>query len=387
MSIGSQPSFWNRIGLQEEHGLRCVEAVRERYSGCQVHEFQEQGYCSFTLLVLLPRNISTVGSHDARFINNVPFDFGSHRPWIVQIRPPQHELNLSIAQTAKETYPALAPAIRVLKLELPGRLHVYEMQRMPGTPLSRFLPQKQVLDLVLQKKQKRLVTSFAGVIAQGWQSSSKSVPTSRNIRADSPMENVPEILSQCTGKVGSSMIDRLQKLGEELPDARLRQRANDTLATVRTMSAYPVVLNHGDLIPSNILVDEETWEVTGLVDWAEAENLPFGTCLYGLELMLGYINSVPRPPTQSSTVYSNSDNVPEFLYYQNAAHLREVFWSRLLEMVPEMVMKQEVVHVMRDLGVLLWYGYAWDDGAIDRVVNEMEDAEVLACLRAFLDVV
>jgi hypothetical protein len=40
---------------------------------------------------------------------------------------------------------------------------------------------------------------------------------------------------------------------------------------------------------------------------------------------------------------------------------------------------------MRDIGVLLWYGYAWDGGAIDRVVNEMDDSVEVVCLRAFFD--
>ncbi|KAL6706049.1 hypothetical protein ACN47E_006151 [Coniothyrium glycines] len=137
------------------------------------------------------------------------------------------------------------------------------------------------------------------------------------------------------------------------------------------MGEYPVVLNHGDMIPSNILVDEETWTITGLVDWAEAEYLPFGTCLYGLESLLGYLD-------QTST--------PEFVYYDDTERWREVFWSHLLNTLPALRKRRRDIEVMRDLGVLLWYGIAWDDGALDRVVSEEDDAEVLACLRAFLDV-
>jgi hypothetical protein len=386
MSTVPPSSFWNRIGLQEEDGLRYVEAVRGRYPGCEVHEFQEQGYCSFTLLVSLPFNISTISTSDTHFSDNDTFAYGRDRSRIVQIRPLQHALDLSVVQAAKETYTSLAPAVRVVELELPGQLRVYEMQKISGTPLSRLLPQEQVLDSTLQKKQERLVASFAGIIAQGWHSASKSTTMSRNTRADSPMENVPDILSRCTGKVGSSIIRRLGRLGEDLPDVRLRQKAKNTLARVRTMNAYPVVLNHGDLIPSNILVDEDTWNITGLVDWAEAEDLPFGTCLYGLELMLGYITSVPRPSARPNVDSSVPGNVPQFVYFENAAHLRRTFWSRLFEIVPEINVKQEAVNMMRDLGVLLWYGYAWDDGAINRVVNEMDDVVELACLRTFLDI-
>jgi hypothetical protein len=127
------------------------------------------------------------------------------------------------------------------------------------------------------------------------------------------------------------------------------------------------VLNHGDLIPSNILVEEDTWNITGLVDWAEAEYLPFGTCLYGLENLLGY-----------------SSDAGGYVYYENEGYLRRVFWECLFDAVPELKSREGDVRAIRDVGVLLWYGIAWDDGAIDRVVNEFEDGGEVACLRAFL---
>jgi hypothetical protein len=55
-------------------------------------------------------------------------------------------------------------------------------------------------------------------------------------------------------------------------------------------------------------------------------------------------------------------------------------------LVPEVETRLEDVRVTRDMGVLLWYGYAWDDGAIDRVVNEADDAVEVVCLRSFLNV-
>ena len=52
---------------------------------------------------------------------------------------------------------------------------------------------------------------------------------------------------------------------------------------------YPQVLTHGDLCPMNIHVSPTTGGVTGIIDWAEAEVLPFGLALYGLENLLGYM--------------------------------------------------------------------------------------------------
>ena len=75
-----------------------------------------------------------------------------------------------------------------------------------------------------------------------------------------------------------------------------------------------------------------------------------------------------------------------FVYYDNALQLRELFWACLFKLVPELESRKEEVWLMRDVGVLLWHGYAWDDGAIDRVVDEVNDTEELVKLRAFLSV-
>ncbi|KAJ6037331.1 Protein kinase-like protein [Penicillium herquei] len=50
---------------------------------------------------------------------------------------------------------------------------------------------------------------------------------------------------------------------------------------------YPIVLNHGDLLENNILVDTNTGTLTGIVDWRDAEIGPFGMQFWGLENTLG----------------------------------------------------------------------------------------------------
>lgn len=145
-------------------------------------------------------------------------------------------------------------------------------------------------------------------------------------------------------------------------------------------------MNHGDLIPSNILIDEDTWEITGLVDWAEAEYLPFGTCLYGFEHFLGFLTEFSLAPSSNDETSSIPGIAPTFTYFDDETRLRDLFWKCLFEAVPDIQTRQEDVTMMRDLGVLLWYGYAWDDGAIDRVVNEESDAVEVVCLRAFLKI-
>ncbi|TVY54804.1 hypothetical protein LCER1_G001721 [Lachnellula cervina] len=104
--------------------------------------------------------------------------------------------------------------------------------------------------------------------------------------------------------------------------------------------------------------------LTGLVDWAEAEMLPFGLCLYGLEEILGEM-------TEGG-----------WEYHDAAEGLRGVFWRALGEGIGEEEMVR--VQMARLAGILLWWGFAWDEGRIDRVVEEGRDEIEIARLDAFL---
>lgn len=361
------------MGLQETDRAICIEAVKRRYNRHHVEEFEYQGYCSFTLLVSRPEG-QTRPKNGLESNFHAPA-FGMTGQVIVQIRPAQHALSLDVAWETSRMYPSLAPKVRALNICLPGKLHAYESSRLPGTPLSRLLPDQLSPGDQLQAKQETLITSFAHVVARYWPSLARRKRRDSVLRPDSPSSAKQTMLSLCTGKVGSRIVSKLQRLAQELPDQWLRERVKTTLDKLREIDDHPVVLNHGNLIPSNILVNEETWGITGLVDWAEAEYLPFGTCLCGLEHLLGHL----QPSSQDSSR-------PSFVYYDNVAQLRQLFWAVLMSLVPELGGRQDEVQVMRDLGVLLWHGYAWDEGAIDRVVDEVNDGEELAKVRAFLNV-
>ncbi|KAK3616150.1 hypothetical protein LTR56_026151 [Elasticomyces elasticus] len=139
------------------------------------------------------------------------------------------------------------------------------------------------------------------------------------------------------------------------------------------LDVLPAVLTHGDLIPSNIHVSAESWRVEGYVDWAEAEQLPFGLCLYGLENLLGYTEK--------------EGGTPRFIYYSQAEELRATFWNALEQELPEVKSNdvRTAIDVARAAGILLWHGFAFDDGKLDRVVNAVDDAEELELLEAHLD--
>ncbi|KAI6828651.1 hypothetical protein KC340_g10922 [Hortaea werneckii] len=175
------------------------------------------------------------------------------------------------------------------------------------------------------------------------------------------------------------MVSRLRKLEKDLPVPALRVKARRTRQAVEDglLDAVPIGVNHGDFLPSNILVDPSSWAIKGYIDWAEAEVLPSGICLYALEHILGYIEDADGNGTRGK---------PQFVYYEQAEELRRTFWEEFEQLVPA-VMRTDVrkaLDLSRDVGILLWKGFAWDDGAIDRVINLEDDLEEAACLEAWL---
>ncbi|KAK7960674.1 hypothetical protein PG988_011888 [Apiospora saccharicola] len=53
---------------------------------------------------------------------------------------------------------------------------------------------------------------------------------------------------------------------------------------------YPQVLNHMDLSETNVLVDRESFAISGIIDWSLASVQPFGFMLWGLRRMSGVMS-------------------------------------------------------------------------------------------------
>lgn len=81
----------------------------------------------------------------------------------------------------------------------------------------------------------------------------------------------------------------LQLLLSSLPERlhRVIQRCLDELDSVLSL---PMVLLHRDFGTSNILVDEKSCHLTGVIDWAEAEICPFGQNLHSLQAFTGALH-------------------------------------------------------------------------------------------------
>ncbi len=133
---------------------------------------------------------------------------------------------------------------------------------------------------------------------------------------------------------------------------------------------YPLVLTHGDICPMNILVSPSTGRITGIIGWAEATVLPFGLALYGLENLLGYMG----PGGWS--------------YFESRDELEQRFWKMLWDCItdvkglPEDRIRNALTTAWQ-VGVLMRYGFQWEDGSFERAVTE-KDAGSLAYLHALL---
>ncbi|OCL02808.1 hypothetical protein AOQ84DRAFT_348582 [Glonium stellatum] len=333
-------SFFKRHGYSESDWEACSDAARCAYPSYLIRSVEPQGYCSYTV------RASTKDGAE-----------GEDR--IIQFRPQQYALDLGIIDAAKDIYQSYAPKVAECMVPgVPAGLKVYELDVITGVPYQSWYRRKKELDGEAWEKQVRLTKDFAAFVARAWPSDVKNSKR-----------------RECDGKVGANISSKLQQLTKKLPSAFLRSRAQQAVTALPLLDRLPVVLNHGDVNPSNIIVDPYTGRLNGLVDWAEAEWLAFGTCLYGLEFLLGW--------------QEHSSKQREFTYYDRAELLRKLFWEELQVRIPDLAginsteMMDSVI-LARDVGVFLWYGFAWDEGKIDRVVNPENDPEEVTCLEAFL---
>lgn len=315
--------FFLRSSLTPQDQLDCFNVVKKLYPDKPISPASCQGYCSMTIFV----------GEDT----------------VIQFRPYNYRLDLRISSAARDVYGTFAPETRYITTLAASGLLVYSMDRIKGISFKDLRASKTLLGRSTYHRA-RLCKDFAAFISKSWNTDA--------------IERIP------LGAVGSSIKSRIQLLSKDLP-SHFRPIAQSAFKNLHRIEALPWVLTHGDIVAPNIMVDPSVGCLTGLVDWAEAERLPFGICFYGLEEMLGEMTSTG------------------FQYRRDAEKLRSIFWAELKKNIPDLRQTHvlEAVKLARDLGVLLWQGIAFDDGAIDRVVQEGRDVEEIHRLEAFLDII
>lgn len=374
----TQRSGTHSYGPADDARAQCWRFARSLYPSSTLREAPTQGYCSYTLHV--------------------------DGDTILQFRPWRHHLDLEIASAARDTFGELVPRTQLLGTvsvsasvsesqsgsgsgsgieegsgdandDKPFTLLVYSLSRIPGVPLSSVLhpalsrhhlhqqqPPSQRPPRPRRPDLEPLVRSLAHLHAAAYASA---------LPASSPL------LLALKRRVGRTLRWRLELMHAQLP-GRFRPVVGRVLGALGEIeSRLPWALTHGDLVPGNVMVDVDGVDcdadghgdaalgtfpaagdrngvrLTGLIDWAEAEYLPFGVGLYGLEELLGASSggsgrSGSRYPPREST----------FAYLPEAAQLRRIFWQELCAAIPELGTDAALrarVEDARLLGLLLWY--------------------------------
>ncbi|KAI0887298.1 uncharacterized protein GGS22DRAFT_156704 [Annulohypoxylon maeteangense] len=313
--------FFDRCKLPSSIKDDCDAFVRSRYSE-PVRPAPFQGYCSYTVFV--------------------------GEETVVQFRPLAHKLDIGITSTACEIFGPLAPETEYIgELEGAG-LYVFSMKKIPGVSLADLRAETKLSQGRSQRE--HVVRDFAHLQAAAW----------AHARSNENIQNKKT--------VGSSIRWRLELMAKKLP-SRFRGIAKSVLLDLSKIEALPWVLSHGDFLPSNIMVHPKTGKLAGLVDWTEGEFLPFGVGMYGLQELLG------------------EDRDGHFVYYPEAKYLRKLFWAELFSNIPELSRDTRRVALIRKaqiLGIFLWHGIAFDNGKLDRAVEEGKDDGEVERLDAFL---
>ncbi|KAF2158685.1 hypothetical protein M409DRAFT_71530 [Zasmidium cellare ATCC 36951] len=340
-SFDLDEGFFRRNGLKAADVERCLGVVRRRYPGWGFEGVRGQGGCSYTVLV---RKRDRGGEGGGEVV-------------VVQFRLLAHKIHEGIVRDVRNLWGELVPEMLWFEDVSVGedvRLQVCGMSRVKGVAFGGVQPCGSELGEGELGRLRGLMGDLAGFFMRSWRKG----------------DGYGRVRGK--GKVGASIRERLVLLEGGLPRRWLRLRARSVRRGFDSglLDCLPVVLNHGDLLPSNIMVDRGSWRLTGLVDWAEAEYLPFGMSLYGIEHLLGGFDHERQ----------------RFVYYDRANELRDAFWDRLRAEIPELRDQDiwKAVILSRTIGILLWHGIAWDEGRLDRVVDYVNDREELAYLESFL---
>lgn len=152
--------------------------------------------------------------------------------------------------------------------------------------------------------------------------------------------------------------EKLDLLSRVLP-SRFKECIDRVTAGLSLLfaSTYPLVLTHDDLCEMNIFVDPDTGHLTGIIDWADAKILPFGISLWGLENILGYMDS------------------RGWHYYSNHHELQDLFWQTFQEGAGGLSeADRQAIWVARMAGSFLRYGFVWEDGVREKPVEDPDSA-------------
>ncbi|RDW90566.1 phosphotransferase family protein [Aspergillus mulundensis] len=200
-------------------------------------------------------------------------DFPSvERDLIVSFRQVESSLDHGVLNLARSIHGALVPE-PVFRGKMPNSnppLLVYTMPYLPGIPCLEALASKTGLSLDEQSRHICFAKHLARYFARCWLSPQ---PVDPEAQADFRKRVYRQLMKFKTSPLSCTIIVELER---SLP--------------ILFGQTYPQVLTHNDLSQTNILLNEESFEITGVVDWSLAGVQPFGMDLDSLLLATGYMD-------------------------------------------------------------------------------------------------
>ncbi|KAK4227128.1 hypothetical protein QBC38DRAFT_199497 [Podospora fimiseda] len=290
-------SFFAEAGASSSR-FQCDEFVCQRYGG-RIQPATIQGINSYTAIV------------------------GPAADKVVQFREKSSLLDTAMLKLAKDG--DVVPSGRDLgwigdtSLGYPA-LAVYEMEKLPG---ETFVMKRMSLEA---QQRFNAVRDLAGFFAQAWLKGKAAV---------SHLIDLPAIKEECHA--------RFKYLTDKLPESFLPVvgEVQDVLPALIDGN-YPLILTHSDLNEMNILVNLDTGEITGVIDWADASILPFGFTLYALENVLGCMNS------------------GGWKWFDNAEELRDAFWKDFVHKTGVSESEMRLIELAAKAGILIRCGTPYD---------------------------
>ncbi|OBT38960.1 hypothetical protein VE00_10406 [Pseudogymnoascus sp. WSF 3629] len=203
---------------------------------------------------------------------------GPNLEYVVQFRPKSLELKTENTMLAKHLYGTLAPEVSFVGQlgddDIAGKepLYVYLANRVRGVTQLEFNLTHACADNSQETFawRKTLMGDMARFFALAWKSPQPTDPSYRN-------------------GLRQTYTSELQLLLTALP-VRFHVIIQSCIDSVDAILSLPMVLLHKDFGDCNIMVDETTCHLVGVIDWAEAEIGPFGLNLSSLQNLSGKLH-------------------------------------------------------------------------------------------------
>ncbi|KAI1314273.1 hypothetical protein F5Y03DRAFT_336620 [Xylaria venustula] len=255
---------------------------------------------------------------------------GQNQEFVVQFRLKSLTLDLGTVTLARKIYGSLTPEVSFHgqlggEIDAKGKepLYIYVMTRIPGIShldfiLSHDVPENSPEWFTWRNS---LLTDMARFFALSWKH--------------------PQAVSPVYLNASRSKCEReLRLLLGSLPP-RFHPIIEWSLDFIPAIFSLPMVLLHRDFGNCNIIVDDVSCHLTGVVDWAEAEIEPFGLNLYSIQPFMGKFH------------LKNG-----WIRYDDYNILQETFWSVFCREVGGLRNDIiEVIHSARVVGLLLSKGF------------------------------